>query len=456
MHSFISHSANSPVQVIAASVRRLRAALVLGLLCLISLSAAYAQPASAVVAEVTVVIGKARVQQSGQWHVIKSGDQILEESRLETDADGYVYIKTADRGFISLRPNSALSFDAYRYDPANPADTLIKLTLHKGVMRSVSGVGAQNARDKFRLNTPVAAIGIRGTDFSTFTDDKTTLVTVRSGGIVAAPFQGNCVPTGTGPCNGENSLDLLAAQSNLLLQVKLGEIKPQMLERSQQERTPDKVAPPLPDEGTRAQSISKSPTPGAFPMADIAAAESISTATATPTPTPQVVPTIYWGRWQSVAKLSATETLEAFNARINGTADLIKRPYAMARAQDPAFKLPETGVFNFVLHASDAYIFEMATRTATVASVSNAVLSIDFARRQFNTSLDLSAGQHNVNVYGSGTVTDAGMLRGNRTASNASLDGMLSGTNATQAGYLFNMPTQATGLAAAGATFWAR
>ena len=61
-----------------------------------------------------------------------------------------------------------------------------------------------------------------------------------------------------------------------------------------------------------------------------------------------------------------------------------------------------------------------------------------------------------MNVYGSGTVTDAGMLRGNRTASNASLDGMLSGTNATQAGYLFNMPTQATGLAAAGATFWAR
>jgi hypothetical protein len=187
-------------------------------------------------------------------------------------------------------------------------------------------------------------------------------------------------------------------------------------------------------------------------MADIAVAESISTATATP----QIVPTIYWGRWQSVAKLSATETLEAFNARINGTADLIKRPYAMARAQDPAFKLPETGVFNFALHASDAYIFEMATRTATAASVSNAILSIDFARRQFNTSLDLSAGQHNVNVYGSGTVTDAGMLRGNRTASNASLDGMLSGTNATQAGYLFNMPTQATGLAAAGATFWAR
>jgi hypothetical protein len=456
MPSFIRDSADSSVAAIAASARRLQAVLVLGLLCLIFISSTHAQPASLVVAEVTVVIGKARVQQNGQWRAIKSGDQILEESRLETDADGYVYIKTADRGFISLRPNSALSFDTYRYDPANPTDTLIKLTLHKGVMRSVSGVGAQNARDKFRLNTPVAAIGIRGTDFSTFTDDQTTLVTVRTGGIVAAPFQGNCLPTGIGPCNGENSLDLLAAQSNHLLQVKLGEIKPQMLERSQQERTPDKVAPPLPDEGNRAQSISKSPTPGALPLADMAVADSISTATPTPTPTPAIVPDIYWGRWQSVARLSATETLDAFNSRINGTADLIKRPYVMARAQDPAFKLPETGVFNFALRASDAYIFEMATRTASVASVSNAVLSIDFARRQFNTSLDLTAGQHNVNVYGSGTITDAGMLRGNRSASNASIDGMLAGADATQAGYLFNTPTQATGLSAAGATFWAR
>ena len=32
-------------------------------------------------------------------------------------------------------------------------------------MRSITGQWGEAARDRFRLNTPIAAIGVRGTDF---------------------------------------------------------------------------------------------------------------------------------------------------------------------------------------------------------------------------------------------------------------------------------------------------
>lgn len=438
-------------RVFAKRARQLPATLAMLAFALLSLTVfalAQAQPSNVAIAEVTVVIGKARLQQNGQWRNVKAGDHISEEARLETEADGYVYIKTADQGFISLRPNSALSFETYRYDPQNPSATNIKLTLHKGVMRSVSGVGAQNARDKFRLNTPVAAIGIRGTDFSTFTDDKTTLVSVRSGGIVASPFDGACQPTGTGPCGGEHALDLMAGRPNLVLQVSEGALKPQLLERSQQDRSPDNIAPPLPGEGN-GQGISKSQTPASLPLAEIAAAGGI-------TANAPIAPKIYWGRWQYLADLPPTEALEAFIARVGQDPSIIKRPYAMARGYDPEFQMPSSGSFNFALRAYEAYIVDNATQKASAASVSNAVLNIDFSRQQFSTSLDLKAGNNAVNISGVGAITPNGMLEGDRMKSNASIDGMLAGPGAKQAGFVFNKPTEADGLSAVGATFWAR
>lgn len=45
-------------------------------------------------------------------------------------------------------------------------------------------------RKHYRMNTPVAALGGRGTDFSVLTDANVTLAVVRGGGIVMTPFGG--------------------------------------------------------------------------------------------------------------------------------------------------------------------------------------------------------------------------------------------------------------------------
>ena len=126
------------------------------------------------------------------------GDAVQEGELLQTGADGFLYVKTADNGLFILRPNTKARIVAYQIDNANPENTRVKLELLSGVARSKSGDAVKRARQNFRFNTPVAAIGVRGTDFTVFTDDKTSRVSVLSGGIVMSGFGDACRPDGGG------------------------------------------------------------------------------------------------------------------------------------------------------------------------------------------------------------------------------------------------------------------
>src|SRR5476649_35375 len=117
---------------------------------------------------------------------------VLEGDQLETGADGYIYVKTVDNGFLILRPNSKARIATYHVDLQHPAETHVKLELLSGVARSISGQAVKRARQNFRFNTPVAAIGVRGTDFIVYTDQTTSRVLVVSGGVVMSAFNGSC------------------------------------------------------------------------------------------------------------------------------------------------------------------------------------------------------------------------------------------------------------------------
>ncbi len=82
------------------------------------------------------------------------------------------------------------------------------------------GQAVPQARQNFRFNTPVAAIGVRGTDFTVFTDQQSSRVTFVSGGVIVSGFVGACGPAGAGPCEGGNSRELFAAQVGQLLLVR--------------------------------------------------------------------------------------------------------------------------------------------------------------------------------------------------------------------------------------------
>jgi hypothetical protein len=88
---------------------------------------------------------------------IRSGD------RIRTGPDGFVQLRFADGALISLQPGSDFRVDAWIYDAQHHRSFF---ELLQGSIRAVSGrIGKRNPED-WRLRTPAATIGIRGTAFS--------------------------------------------------------------------------------------------------------------------------------------------------------------------------------------------------------------------------------------------------------------------------------------------------
>ncbi len=88
--------------------------------------------------------------------IINSGDVIV------TAANGQIQLSMVDGASISLRPNSRMTVERYDYTPANPTLGEAVLALASGAMRVFTGELVNRNKDRFRMRTPVATLGIRG------------------------------------------------------------------------------------------------------------------------------------------------------------------------------------------------------------------------------------------------------------------------------------------------------
>ena len=123
--------------------------------------------ASQVVGEVTLTIGKSKIERTAGEAEPQKGGSVQEGDVVRTYDNGHVHIRFIDGARISVRPNSVFRIHEFKYSPADPAASVVRLSLDSGEVRSISGAAAQAAKDRFRLNTPLVAIGVKGTDFVT-------------------------------------------------------------------------------------------------------------------------------------------------------------------------------------------------------------------------------------------------------------------------------------------------
>ena len=161
-----------------------------------------------VVGEASLVLGKAYLLTPGEHRqAIKVGSKIRVSDQILTQANGHVHIRFIDQALVSVRPDSQLEIISYDFDPTRPEQSSIKFNLVEGVTRAISGKGAEAARSRFRLNTPIAAIGVRGTDFVVSATPETTRALVNQGAIVLAPYSPECTAAAFGPCS-SNAVEL--------------------------------------------------------------------------------------------------------------------------------------------------------------------------------------------------------------------------------------------------------
>lgn len=128
---------------------------------------------SAVRAEVGSIVdltGTAVIKRGKEAISASKGTTIEMNDRVETKG-GIANIRFKDNTSVKVTENSALVIDDFVYDPKNAAGGKLSLKAAAGTVRYVSGNIAHNNPNSVKINTPTAAIAVRGTDFVMAVDE---------------------------------------------------------------------------------------------------------------------------------------------------------------------------------------------------------------------------------------------------------------------------------------------
>ncbi len=102
----------------------------------------------------------------GSVRLLAEKSTVNEGDLLNTQKDSYAQIVFTDGGRVTLRPNTQVKLESYKYSKEEPQRDSFIFSLIKGGLRSVTGlIGKRGNRDAYRLRTATSTIGIRGTDY---------------------------------------------------------------------------------------------------------------------------------------------------------------------------------------------------------------------------------------------------------------------------------------------------
>lgn len=183
---------------------------------------------SRIIGKVSYLLGQAdMILLDGSVTAITKQTKILEGSKVSVKDRSKLNLLMVDGAIEKLPANSTLEFERYYYDPANPKATEIRKELIEGEVTSKTGIGGAEAKERYRLNSPLAAIAVLGTEYTVRVSDGETSVVVLDGIISMAKLGGSCQRSGFGACvNGEQ---LAAHQRGFALVVRQGQPRPVLI-----------------------------------------------------------------------------------------------------------------------------------------------------------------------------------------------------------------------------------
>jgi hypothetical protein len=398
--------------------------------------------ASQVVGEVTLTIGKSKIERSTQEAEPQKGGSVQEGDVIRTSDNGHIHIRFIDGARISVRPNSVFRIHEFKYSPSDPAASVVRLSLDSGEARSISGAAAQAAKERFRLNTPLVAIGVKGTDFVTQVSKETIRVTVNQGAIVMAPFDSACKAEALGVCTTSRAKELTAEMLGQALVYRLGSADPSL----------QNIGKPGQSDASRVLLLDRQTREGTDrPLASETEAKNPLNAVA--------ATKLIWGRWARDPIPSDNITVPFLEALKGNEVTVGDGYYFLFREPSNINLLPSlTTKVDFGLKSSSAY-YRNAANEMLPATVQSGTLGVDFANKTFNTNLNLSAQGTGVQSFSqSGTLNaGTGIFLSNSTAVVNSNAGSVAGAitlDARQAGFLFRAPIGPGTFS--GATLWGR
>lgn len=371
------------------------------------------------IGRVLFVHGEASLQVAGKDdRPLKAGQEVAAGDQLRTGADGHVQLRFVDQAFVSLRPGSRLQVNDYLVDRQQPANNRVRFTLQAGTGRFVTGEAGEANKTGFRLNTPLAAVGIRGTDFVVSASDTGVRALVNRGGIVVSPFSSDCSAQAFGPCGGAVSRELSDRQRGLFIDVSAaGAVSLLPRDQGAADLLPATQGEPSAKLGQDTGNAGR-----------LAAADNLR-----------------WGRWS--ARNDALAHADGYERVARN--DI----FALYRGTEP-LDLPRAGLFHFV----PTYVETYAVRqdgSRLPATLLDPRLSINFAAQTYATSFTWLHDSLSRDYRAAGSIDNRGVMQLNPSGTNLTDFYGLLAPRASSAAYIFEGNT-GTDLRALGLVRWSR
>jgi hypothetical protein len=118
----------------------------------------------------------------GSLRTLTRRSPVFERDTIIVGSSGVAHLRMVDSATIALRPDTEFTFDAYKFDgDANTPDSAV-MELLRGGFRAISGSIGHTDHDKYKLETPYASIGVRGTTHVARIVDGHLFTSVEEGG----------------------------------------------------------------------------------------------------------------------------------------------------------------------------------------------------------------------------------------------------------------------------------
>lgn len=112
---------------------------------------------------ITGLTGEAFAESASGLRTLEPGSPIYQGEELVTESGGNVEVRFIDDTLLSQGENSRIALDDYVFDPDDSSNSELMLDIAQGTFRVVTGKIAENNPERFKIGSPLATMGIRGT-----------------------------------------------------------------------------------------------------------------------------------------------------------------------------------------------------------------------------------------------------------------------------------------------------
>jgi len=130
------------------------------------------------------------VQADGTRRPLARGAEVKAGDTVDTGG-GRTQLRFTDGGMVSLQPQTQFRIDAYEFKGQPDGGEKGFFSLLKGAMRTITGAIGKADRKAYRLDTAVATIGIRGTEYAVAYGNSITVTT--NSGLVEVCNNAGCL-----------------------------------------------------------------------------------------------------------------------------------------------------------------------------------------------------------------------------------------------------------------------